>query len=414
MKNERNLTFEQFIYLFTSKWKIMLISCVVFLIVAIIRFMFFPEYTGVGRLVIKDFRNSQLQMSLVQVTNPGDENSKVFSTTEDTLLQTEAFLESHYFYEKLSEKLLSLQNKEDNYFFKEFLSKCGLNRNDLLIRDSLAFILHGVITFQKIKSNIIKAEAKTSSRDLSAYFVNHALIVARDELIKRELDDLTLAEKYFSEEIQKKKVVITQIEKKTLSKMKNQQVYSISSEKNDNNDYINELRKNINNIKTEILANTNKLDSFGNFKNQDLVNLEKYSIANQAVAIKEQNKSLEIKLAALTKTLNDFEKNQLKLLPLEYELEQQNSLHQAEYKIFDTLKANLARIGLQKIYAQNKIIVLDFERASHLKSSPSLLTLFLASQALAFCLSFFIIFSLELLNENWSNDETQILKSALA
>ena len=73
---------------------------------ALVKHKFFPMYPGTGKLIIKDVRNSQLQLVLSSVAGPGTDSSPD-AKAEDVLESAETVLDTHEFYVNLAKRLIS-------------------------------------------------------------------------------------------------------------------------------------------------------------------------------------------------------------------------------------------------------------------------------------------------------------------
>ena len=67
-----------------------------------------------------------------------------------------------------------------------------------------------------------------------------------------------------------------------------------------------------------------------------------------------------------------------------------------EFKIYEGLRDKLSKIGLQKTYIKNKIIVLEFERLKRVKSRPGLFMLILIGIMISQVIGFISIYLIEL------------------
>ena len=116
--------------------------------------------------------------------------------------------------------------------------------------------------------------------------------------------------------------------------------------------------------------------------------------------LEDQNKDLQIELATYQTYLRNYENQKTGLVPMQYEIQKMNANHDFEYKIFASLNDSLARIGLQKTYVKNKVDILEQERFSRVKSSPSLAIMMLISLMLSQVIGMFSIYVYELFKPN--------------
>lgn len=84
MSSVDEITFNQILKIFTKRWKFLVILALAFLLAALTKHKYFPMYPGSGKLIIKDAKNSQLQMVL----------SAVASMNLDSALDTKGIAQS--------------------------------------------------------------------------------------------------------------------------------------------------------------------------------------------------------------------------------------------------------------------------------------------------------------------------------
>lgn len=399
MSPNEEITLNQLLQIFTKRWRYLLILALVFMLGALVKHKFFPMYPGTGKLIIKDVRNSQLQLVLSSVAGPGTDSSPD-AKGEDVLESAETVLDTHEFYVNLAQRLISLKN-ENNYpvlttFFKKFRG----NETDSEFPHDVANVLSGLINFSKSKGGVLVISSKTYNKELSVIIVNEALLEAQKNIIDRELDDLNRAESYFALEIQNVRSRLDGIENSTVKKLQKNQILSVDMEKGDSSKYISELKKNINDTKIAISNNESRIKSL-NEKikergGQDLGVISKFNESSQVKMLQEQNKDLDIELKTYQTYLRSYESQKTGLVPMQYEIQKMNASHDFEYKMFASLNDSLARIGLQKTYVRNKVDVLERERISRVQSSPSLMVMILISLMLSQVTGVFSIYLYEL------------------
>lgn len=399
MSPNEEITLNQLLQIFTKRWRYLLILALVFMLGALIKHKFFPMYPGTGKLIIKDVRNSQLQLVLSSVAGPGTDSSPD-AKGEDVLESAETVLDTHEFYVNLAKRLISLKNENNNPVLTTFFKKIRGNEMDSEFPHDVANVLSGLLNFSKSKGGVLVISSKTYNRELSVVIVNEALLEAQKNIIDRELDDLNRAESYFALEIQNVRSRLDGIENSTVKKLQKNQILSVDMEKGDSSKYISELKKNINDTKIAISNNESRIKSL-NEKikergGQDLGVISKFNESSQVKMLQEQNKDLDIELKTYQTYLRSYESQKTGLVPMQYEIQKMNASHDFEYKMFASLNDSLARIGLQKTYVRNKVDVLERERISRVKSSPSLMVMILISLMLSQVTGVFSIYLYEL------------------
>ncbi|MBC7429261.1 MAG: hypothetical protein H7336_11650 [Bacteriovorax sp.] len=404
MNSNEEITLHQVLQIFTKRWKYLLLLALVFTLAALVKHKYFPMYPGTGKLIIKDVRNSQLQLVLSSVAGAANE-STLDSKGDDVVERAETILDTHEYYLGLANRLLQLQKDQKNQALNSFFKKIHSDPADTEYPHDVANILSGMITFSSAKGGVLIISVKSYNRELSVLVVNEALEEAQKNIIDRELEDLNRAESYIQVEIDSVKGRLDRIENSTVKKLQKNQILSVDTEKGDSSKYISELKKNINDTKISISNNESriasmkeKIKSTGGAK--DLGVLSKFNETSQVKLLEEQNKDLQQELVTYQTYLKTYENQKTGLVPMQYELEKMNVNHDFEYKMFASFNDSLARIGLQKTYARNKVDVLERERLSKVRSSPSLIIMILISLMLSQVIGMFSIYVYELFKPN--------------
>jgi uncharacterized protein involved in exopolysaccharide biosynthesis len=398
VSNEVNLN--QILKIFTTRWKYLVILALLFLLMALTKHKIFPSYPGTGKLMIKDFRNSQMQSLIGHVAGAGAEVQISDNKGDDLPTRAETILDTHDFYFKVANKLFELKNAGTNPEINTFFEKYKSKTSDPEYLHLIANELSSIISFVPSKSDILVVNLKTNNRELTVTITNTALVTAQDNLIERELNDLNRAENYIQDEIETVRNRLDNIENSTVRKMQKTQVLAVDMEKGETAKYISELRNNIN---TTRIAYSNNLGKIKELQNKlslmpirNLGVISKFNEYSQIKILENENSDLDLALKTQNKYLKNFEEQKNGLVPVQYELEKMNVNHEFEYKIFTSLHDSLARIGLQKTYVKNKVEILESERLSHVHSSPSLIILVLLALMLSQVLGIFSIYILEL------------------
>jgi uncharacterized protein involved in exopolysaccharide biosynthesis len=400
MNSNEEITLHQVLQIFTKRWKYLLLLALVFILGALIKHKYFPMYPGTGKLIIKDVRNSQLQLVLSTVAGPGTEVSSDSSKGDDVVDRAETVLDTHEYYVALAGRLLQMKNEQHNIALINFFKKFEGSEKDPEYLHDVGNALSTMITFSSSKGGVLVVNTKTYNRELSVLVVNEALKEAQKNIIDRELEDLNRAENYFNVEIESVRSRLDVIENSTVKKLQKNQIISVDVEKGDSSKYISELKKNINDTKINISNNESRINSLTekikSSGSKDLGVISKFNESSQIKMLEEQNRDLQIELKTYQSYLRNYENQKTGLVPMQYELQKMNANHDFEYKMFASLNDSLARIGLQKTYVKNKVDILERERFSKVRSSPSLGIMILISLMLSQVIGMFSIYVYEL------------------
>lgn len=400
MNSNEEITLHQVLLIFTKRWKYLLVLALVFTLGALIKHKYFPMYPGAGKLIIKDVRNSQLQLVLSSVAGPGTESSGSDAKGDDVAERATTVLDTHNYYLALATKLLETKNEQNNQALKNFFSKFEGNESNPEYLHNVANTLSNMISFSTSKGGVLSINVKSYNRELSVIVVNEALVTAQKNIIDRELEDLDRAENYFTLELESVRSRLDSIENSTVKKLQKNQILSVDMEKGDSSKYISELKKNINDTKITISNNQSKINSLNEKIKangaRDLGVISKFNESSQVKMLEDQNKDLEIELKTYQSYLRSYENQKTGLVPMQYEIQKMNANHDFEYKIFASLNDSLARIGLQKTYVKNKVDILEKERFSRVRSSPTLAIMILISLMLSQVIGMFSIYVYEL------------------
>ena len=404
MNSNEEITLHQVLLIFTKRWKYLLMLALIFALAALVKHKYFPTYPGTGKLIIKDVRNSQLQLVLSSVAGPGTESTASDVKGEDVVDRAETVLDTHEYYVALAHRLMQIKKETGNMSLTNFFKKFERKESDQEYVHDIANVLSGMITFSGAKGGVLVINVKTYNRELSVLVVNEALKEAQKNIIDRELEDLDRAESYFNDELASVRSRLDGIENSTVKKLQKNQILSVDVEKGDSSKYISELKKNINDTSITISNNRGRITSLTEKiklnGTKDLGVISKFNESSQIKMLEDQNKDLEIELKTYKSYLRNYENQKTGLVPMQYEIQKMNANHDFEYKIFASLNDSLARIGLQKTYVKNKVDILEQERFSRVKSSPSLAIMMLISLMLSQVIGMFSIYVYELFKPN--------------
>lgn len=404
MNANEEITLHQVLLIFTKRWKYLLMLALIFALAALVKHKYFPTYPGTGKLIIKDVRNSQLQLVLSSVAGPGTESTATDVKGEDVVDRAETVLDTHEYYVALAHRLMQIKKETGNLSLTNFFKKFERKESDQEYAHDIANALSGMITFSSAKGGVLVINVKTYNRELSVLVVNEALKEAQKNIIDRELEDLDRAENYFNDELASVRSRLDGIENSTVKKLQKNQILSVDLEKGDSSKYISELKKNINDTSIAISNNSSRINSLTEKiklnGSKDLGVISKFNESSQIKMLEDQNRDLEIELKTYKSYLRNYENQKTGLVPMQYEIQKMNANHDFEYKIFASLNDSLARIGLQKTYVKNKVDILEQERFSRVKSSPSLAIMMLISLMLSQVIGMFSIYVYELFKPN--------------
>lgn len=396
--NNDEISLVQVVQIFTKRWKYLVVLALLFVLGALIKHKYFPMYPGYGKLIIKDVRNSQLQLVLSSVVNGiGEPVNEIRG--EDDVQRAELILNTYGFYTQLAQRLIDFNTTSPNSSVSAYLKKFG-DLKTIEAVDKLTNNLAGLLRFNAAKGGVLEIKSNTPNKELSYIIVNLALEQGKDNLINRELEDLNRAEEYFTLEINHARERLDSIEKSTVTKLQKNQILSVDVEKGDSSRYISELKKNINEIKISISNNKTKIralsDKLAMDKASSLGTIGKFNETSQIKILEDENEQFGVELKTLENHLRTYENQKMGLVPMQYEIQKMNANHDFEYKMFASLSDSLAKIGLQKTYVKNKVDILERERLSRIYSSPSLSIMMLISILLSQVIGMFSIYVYEL------------------
>lgn len=399
MNSNEEISLHQVLQIFTKRWKYLLLLALVFILGALIKHKYFPTYPGTGKLIIKDVRNSQLQLVLNSVAGAANEGAGDLKG-DGEVERAETVLDTHEYYVALANRLLEIKNEQKTVSLINFFKRFEGSENDPEFVHDVGNALSSMLSFSSTKGGVLSINVKTYNRELSVIIVNAALEEAQKNIIDRELEDLNRAESYFNVEIESVRSRLDSIENSTVKKLQKNQILSVDVEKGDSSKYISELKKNINDTKIAISNNESRIavlnEKIKNGGAKDLGVISKFNESSQVKVLENENKELQIELKTYQSYLRSYESQKTGLVPMQYEIQKMNANHDFEYKMFASLNDSLARIGLQKTYVKNKVEILEKERISKVRSSPGLFIMVLISLMLSQVIGMFSIYVYEL------------------
>ena len=399
MNSSDEINLHQLLQVFTRRWKYLLLLGLLSILGALVKHKYFPIYPGVGKLIIKDVRNSQLQSTIGHVVGMDSEIISSDLKGEDLVIRSEALLDIHDFYVSVAKRLIAKSYDYNNLGLRKFLDGFKGKRSDPEFVHDVANKIASYISFNSNKADVLSIEVKTSYKDLTVLLVNETLMEAKNNLINRELEDLNQAENYFTQELSQVRGRIESIEDLKIKKLKNRQILSVDDEKGESFKYINELKRNIYDSEIVLANNTNKINEISaKFKKSSPINtsISKFNESSQIRQLNYQNETLGLDLKTHLNYLKNFENQNSGLVSFQYEIEKMNAAHDFEYKMYSSLNDSISRIGLQKTYVKNKIEILELERSSRVRSSPPLMILLTISLTISQVMGLFGIYLLEM------------------
>lgn len=367
---------------FTKRWKFLVILALLFLLGALVKHKFFPSYPARGILLIKDVKNSRYQLLLNSIANQLGEFAGEQTNEEDAVTQAINFLDTYRFHKHLAKRIFAIydSSEEDKKTLNTLFKKIAKIEKQELKELRAAQALRYLYSYTNEGGGRLKVSLKTKNKKLSHLLVTLALEEAQKELVSREILELEQAEKYFSEQIQEVQSHLDNIEKQTISKMQKHQVLSVDIEKGETSRYLNELKQSITDTTIAIRKNNNLIRDLKrrdrkNMKKGNIPSTGKFSGDAQIRNLGAENKELGAKLKSLQQTLKNYGKKQKGLLPFQQDIEKMKAKYTYEYKVYESLRGSLAKIGLQKTYIKNRIEILEPEFIERIRSQPGFLVM---------------------------------------
>jgi uncharacterized protein involved in exopolysaccharide biosynthesis len=395
------ISLNDILQIFTRRWKFLIILALIFVLGALVKHKFFPVYPAHGIILIKNPYNSQYHNLLKSITSQmGDFAREQSGATGDVAKQAIVFLETTSFYEQLAQDINDYyyaHPNEQEYIDTRFKKVFQLSDHQKRLT-SLTSILRWMYSFKTYSDGQIKVSIKTKNRHLSLILINTILNKAKEVITKRELTDIEQAENYFQQEITSIKDKLDKIEAEIILKMQDKKMLSVDIEKGESSKYLTQLRKSIHDI--EITLNENRLtlkDLKAKLKERHQeVLTNKFSEEAHIRNIEEENRGLVSKLKTYKSYLKAYGKKQRSLLPFQHEIETLRSNYSFEYKIYESFRKSMSKLGLQKTYILNKVEILEPEHLNHIHSSPRLITMVFMALMISQVLGMGMIYTYEL------------------
>lgn len=396
------ISLNEVLKVFLSRWKMLVIFALLFILGGITKHKIFPQYPAKGTLLIKNSKNNRYQNVMSSINSSlGAFSASNISSSESELAVT--YLDTHQFYKHLGrvfwEKYKTQKSDKEVTESIEFLfGKILLIESEKYRELRMGNLLQGAYSFNAYEDGRIKVSVKTGNKRLSYILINTALEEAKSELIRRELTDLEKAQSYFKDEVLAVKSRLDEIEKNSIRKMYKRKTLSVDIENAESSKYVTEIRQNISEVKIRINENDLLLSKLNNqVKNRKHKSTNsKFSIEARVRELRSENEVLNMKIKSYEDFLKSFGKKQKGLLTFQHEMEKMKANYTFEYKFYENLRGSLASIGLQKTYAKNKVEILEWEIYERVRSRPGLTIIIFMCVMISQVLGFGLIYLWEL------------------
>ena len=165
MNTSDEISLHQILQIFTRRWKYLLILGLVFALGALTKHKYFPTYPGVGKLIIKDVRNSQLQSIIGHAAGMGLDLPSSELKGSDLADRAEVLLDIHEFYARVAGRLYTLKTEVKNPALISFFST--INKKET---DPVKIAEEGVNFFKEQKFEIIIVDTSGRHKQEAALF----------------------------------------------------------------------------------------------------------------------------------------------------------------------------------------------------------------------------------------------------
>lgn len=393
-----------------TKWKLLLLLALIAMLGALVRHKYYPVYPGQGKILVKDQGGSSLNTVLSQFSGA----SGLLSTqgAQIKIDRSLAYLETTEFNKRLATRLWTqLHDEQTAEVVKEelrgFLTALKLDVTAIDTGDQdhqqnrLANALRIRLNWNKMAGGQLVVRIKTPRRAWTTHLINEALVEAQIFLTEKELKDVDDASIFFNMEIQEVERRLRQLELSTLRALKKSDMLSLDAEKGEASQYLTTLRKNINDAEIKIkegetlLAGLIARDQATATRTEEEA-LSKFALSGQIRHLQDELQSLRLRRDTLRDYLKSYGGTKKTLLPVQNEMERIKTNYDFEYKVYENLRQGMAKLGLERTFIENQIIILEKESALKVHSSPGLFVLLLVSLTLSQILGLAIIAIYEL------------------
>ncbi len=379
-----DFSMRQALDVYWQKRKILLVLALTFIILALIKLKLFPQFPARGILLLKDFRNSQIQ-SFVR-TMAGQAPYRDLPKGYDRVNLAANYLQTYAFAQKLSTFILKNKNQANR--------EIGLYLQRHFTGSREAFLpahLQQAIRYIPGHGGQLTILAKSRNREWSLYLVNEALRFARQDLIERELIDFNKAEEFFTFEVENLRNRLAGMQAEQVEKIKNGDSQLTPEYSRYQSDLIDELEKEVARLRLSRSENLTQIENLRQQmkgQNNDNLKLQKFGPLNQMRRYENIYKDLGITLRTKLKYLKRIKGKSYQSLPDAHALKNLSAQYDFEYRTYENLRESLAKIGLYKTAIPNQVEVFERERLARVHQSPgvtiTLIAAFFVSQILGF------------------------------
>jgi hypothetical protein len=392
------------------RWRILLLLALLGILGAMVRHKYFPVYPGQGKLLIKDQSVSSLNTALSQFA--GQSNLVANSGMPLRLDRSLAYLETTGFNHRLAEKIWSQMNDSE---LPESMSvelrsfgdslKLDFEAQDPAIKEEqvkhLANSLRTRLRWNKTQGGILMVRVKTDRKAWTIHLINEALFMAREYLTERELGDIEEASQFFSLQIYEVERRLRDLEVQTMQALKRSDMLNVDAERGEASQYLTTLRKNISDTEIKIREGQSVLSELKGRAQQNTgvseeAALSKFALSGQIRHLEDDLRTLQIRRETLSEYVKSYGETKKGILPVQNEMERIQANYEFEFKIYESLRSAMAKIGLEKTFIENQIEILELESPLKVFSRPGFLVLLLIAVTISQILGLFFIAVIEL------------------
>jgi capsular polysaccharide biosynthesis protein len=381
-EHNEEISMYQVMQIFISKWKILVILGLIGVLGALIKHKVFPVYPAQGKLLIKDSKNSQIQSFISGMV--GNVGGLSVSKGYDSATKASTFLDTNDFFLSMVKGMKIYQKEaspEQKDVIEEIFVTFKHKKDEEELNQSVANWLRSKVKFNPSKGGqiIVKVSSKRKAR--SVFLVNYALSLAKEKLVERELQDFDSAERYFVQKIDEVKVRLDKLEEDQIGKRSGKGNLTVEMQKGDTGSYLKKLQEDVNDINLRLSENSSQVRILKKKAKRERYNgditLNKFGAASRLQTLIDENRQLKSVKRTKQRYIKRFGGKGKKLLPVQLEIDKMKASYTFEYKIYESLRGSLAKIGLQKTYLKNKVEILEGDRMSRVRSRPGLFMMML-------------------------------------
>lgn len=392
---EPQLTVTEILRLYLSQWRLFAFLSVFLVAVSLIVYAVKIPFVSSGTLMINDSQNSGLQAfssqfyglsKSVQETKKG--NSLLAKHLE--------YLKTSDFLEKLAQKIVQRGDSgklpmDELKGYRELKADYLPNAKDL---DAKIRFQRQLAKWMKLGSDAdfeVKISMATNSREASLFLTNTTLMLAKDILKDREMDELRQVESFVSKQKDGADKRLVQLNHQLASyQTKDENLLPFAS-KDKMGDYVSELLVRSNELKLK-MAENNKMINYLQGGRKQVSESRLYGTGGRIEGLMVENKMLAAKLSQLQVSIAALKK-QMRQLPFTAQmvddLKKKSEIQFAQYK---ELSAALSKIEAQKLSIDTRFDVLEKARWEASGPMVSLTTMLLLSLVLSQVLGSVLIY----------------------